>query len=88
MAGRPPYIDPAEVSVSGGNTLVYSVDPGPDCETYVFQWNSTTRVFTEVGDLATNSQPGAGTYVLTNVFVDDGEVTYYGLCSIFMNLTS
>lgn len=81
---RPPLVENA--SVSGGNTLTCT-DPGASYETYVFEWDSSERTFTELGTLTDNSQPGAGYYILVNTFSDNpGEK--FGLPSLFLGITS
>ena len=82
--GKPPFVENADVT--GGNTLVCD-SPGDSYATYVFEWDSGNRTFTELGPLSENSQPGAGYYVLANTFsASPGDV--FGLPSLFMQTTA
>jgi hypothetical protein len=69
-------------AVSGGDTLEADSAPA-GYTTTVFVFDGLT--FAEVGPLATNSQPGAGNYVLALVDDESGEV---GLPSLFLTLTA
>ena len=82
-ARKPPLV--SNPGVSGGNTLIAN-DPGADITTMVYSWNAGTFQWTEVGPLETNSQPGAGTYVLINS--DDLQEGNLGLPTVFLTLSS
>lgn len=80
--GKPPMIENA--TVTGGNTLECD-DAGAGITTMVYLWkNDGTFEWEEVGELATNSQPGAGVYVLVN----QSSSGILGLPSLFLTLTS
>lgn len=81
--GKPPLVENA--SISGGNTLLCD-SPGSSYTTYVFEWDSGLREFTEIGPLSINSQPGSGYYVLSNTFTENTDE--FGLPSAFLQLTS
>ena len=69
-------------STSGGDTLI--ADAAPEgYTTYVYSLDGIT--FSEVVDLAGNSQPGVGNYVLANKRDSDGALS---LPSLFLTLTS
>jgi hypothetical protein len=77
----PPMVEGA--TTSGGNTLVASDAPS-GYTTMVYSFDGL--VFAEVGDLAGNSQPGAGNYVLA--LVDDTDANSVSLPSLFLELTA
>lgn len=79
--GLPPL--PTGASAGGGTIVVD--DPGVNYETYVFEWASGGKTFTELGDLASNSTPGAGVYVVAHTFsASPGDV--FGLPSAFLTI--
>lgn len=70
-------------AVSSGNTLTADAAPANHTTT-VYSFDGLT--FLEVGALATNSQPGAGNYVLA--LMDDNDSDKISLPSLFLTLTA
>lgn len=72
-SGDPPDTLIADTPPSGYTVFVYSFDSG-------------TRVFSEVGALDSNSQPGAGVYVLAHK--EEGGGTVPSFPSLFLTLSA
>ena len=79
-AGKPPFVSNAS---SDGTTLTCDA-AGAGITTMVYSWDAGLREWSEVGDLASNSTPPAGYYILVNKSDGDGIL---GLPSAFLTIT-
>lgn len=76
---------PTGCEVVGGTTL--SCDTPPDgYAAHVYEWDGGTKRFSYVGPLDTNSQPGAGTYVIS--LAPDGNDAAAGYPGPFLTISA